>query len=212
MLIYGYRTSHLRTEPVAGPCPACATPDALRTSVFGRYAHVYWVPLLPIGKTGASECGHCQFVIRPKEMEPALRQAFRELKQRSRVPWWHFAGLLLALGIGLAIGLAWPAYLALQQTVAPAALAVARVEVTSWAERHAQPAGAALQRRLRNVLHLHDERRRRQAASLTRGRGRGLRPRMAAASAEAAAAVSGSGSGVRSARWRGSGGSGGTDS
>ncbi|MCK6040294.1 hypothetical protein, partial [Klebsiella quasipneumoniae] len=48
-------------------------------------------------------------------------------------------GLLLALGLGLAVGTAWPVYLAVQHTVAPAALAVARVEVTSWGERHVQP-------------------------------------------------------------------------
>lgn len=104
MIIYGYRASHLLTEPVTGSCPACATPDRLRTSIFGRYAHVYWVPLLPIGKTGASECGHCHFVILPKEMEASLKESFRELKQRSRAPWWHFAGLLLVL-VGLGWGL-----------------------------------------------------------------------------------------------------------
>lgn len=48
-------------------------------------------------------------------------------------------GLLLALLIGLAVGTAWPIYLAVQDTVAPAALAVARTEVTSWGERHVQP-------------------------------------------------------------------------
>ncbi|HEX8328084.1 MAG TPA: glycosyltransferase family 39 protein [Hymenobacter sp.] len=53
---------------------------------------------------------------------------------RPRLP-----GLLLAVGVGLAIGLAWPAYLALQHEVGPAALAVARTEVGAWAERHAQP-------------------------------------------------------------------------
>ena len=104
MLIYGSRASHLRTEPVAGTCPACGAPDSLRMSVFGRYAHVYWLPLLPLGKTGASECGHCRFVVRPKEMEPVLRKSFGELKQRSRAPWWHFLGLMLAL-VGLAWGL-----------------------------------------------------------------------------------------------------------
>lgn len=49
------------------------------------------------------------------------------------------AGLLLALLIGLVVGTAWPIYLAVQHTVAPAALAVARVEVTSWTERHVKP-------------------------------------------------------------------------
>lgn len=53
---------------------------------------------------------------------------------RSRLP-----QLLVVLLLGLAIGLAWPAYLAVQDTVAPAALAVARLEATSWVERHARP-------------------------------------------------------------------------
>ncbi|UYZ63520.1 hypothetical protein [Hymenobacter weizhouensis] len=104
MIIYGYRTSHLLTEPVAGSCPTCATPDALRVSVFGRYAHVYWVPLFPLGKTGASECGHCRQVLPSKEMTPELKQSFQEVKQRTRAPWWHFVGLLLlaaAIGWGL---------------------------------------------------------------------------------------------------------------
>ncbi|MFD2785587.1 hypothetical protein [Hymenobacter rubripertinctus] len=102
MLIYGYQTSHLLTEPVEGSCPACAAADSLRMSVFGRYAHLYWVPLLPIGKTGASECRQCGQVVGAKEMAPQLRQSLRELKQRSRAPWWHFAGLLLAV-----VGLGW---------------------------------------------------------------------------------------------------------
>jgi hypothetical protein len=99
MIIYGYRSSHLLTEPVAGSCPACAAPDSLRMSVFGRYAHIYWVPLLPIGKVGASECGHCRQVLQPKEMAAPLRQTFQELKQRSRAPMWHFVGLGLLLGL-----------------------------------------------------------------------------------------------------------------
>lgn len=48
-------------------------------------------------------------------------------------------GLLLMTVAGLALGLAWPLYLAVQHTVAPAALAVARLEATSWVERHARP-------------------------------------------------------------------------
>ncbi|QNH61354.1 ArnT family glycosyltransferase [Hymenobacter sediminicola] len=48
-------------------------------------------------------------------------------------------GLFLLVLLALLVGLAWPAYLAIQDTVAPAALAVARLEATSWVERHARP-------------------------------------------------------------------------
>ncbi|WBO85081.1 ArnT family glycosyltransferase [Hymenobacter yonginensis] len=48
-------------------------------------------------------------------------------------------GLLLLAALGLLVGLAWPTYLAVQDMVAPAALAVARLEATSWVERHSRP-------------------------------------------------------------------------
>ncbi|WP_426490864.1 hypothetical protein [Hymenobacter sp. 102] len=94
MIIYGYRSSHLLTEPITGECLACSASTGMRMSVFGRYAHVYWVPLFSIGKVGASECGHCQQVLKPQEMDSRLRQTFQELEQRAKVPVWHFIGLL----------------------------------------------------------------------------------------------------------------------
>ena len=64
MIFYGTRASHLLTAPIdQTACAACGTPNALRASIFGRYAHVYWIPLFPIGKVSASECGHCRQVL-----------------------------------------------------------------------------------------------------------------------------------------------------
>ncbi|MBC6697911.1 glycosyltransferase family 39 protein [Hymenobacter puniceus] len=48
-------------------------------------------------------------------------------------------GLLLLAVLGLVVGLSWPAYLTIQDTVAPAALAIARLEATSWVDRHSRP-------------------------------------------------------------------------
>ncbi|QJX45548.1 hypothetical protein HMJ29_00770 [Hymenobacter taeanensis] len=95
MIIYGHRASHLTTEAVSGSCPSCATPDSRRVSVFGRYAHVYWIPLFPLGKTGIAECGHCRLVVQDKEMDADLKQTTHEVKQRVKAPIWHFSGLLL---------------------------------------------------------------------------------------------------------------------
>ncbi|UOR06893.1 glycosyltransferase family 39 protein [Hymenobacter aerilatus] len=49
----------------------------------------------------------------------------------------HWQGTLLAAVLGLAIGLSWPLYVF--SHVPTAVLAVARVETTSWGERHVQP-------------------------------------------------------------------------
>lgn len=104
MVIYGYNSAHLGTAAVPAACPGCGAPEALRMSVFGRYAHVYWLPLFPLGKTGGAQCSHCQLVLRPRELPPPLKSHFRALKLRSRTPTRHFAGLLLTGTVVLAIG------------------------------------------------------------------------------------------------------------
>lgn len=59
--------------------------------------------------------------------------------EQSSWRWFGLSGLLLMAVVGLAVGLAWPIYLSVQNDVAPAALAVARLEATSWVERHSRP-------------------------------------------------------------------------
>ncbi|SDY85979.1 4-amino-4-deoxy-L-arabinose transferase [Hymenobacter psychrophilus] len=58
---------------------------------------------------------------------PTHRQALRA----------RTAGTVLAAGLAVVIGGSWPLYIWLK--VAPAARAVARVEIASWGERHVQP-------------------------------------------------------------------------
>ncbi|GAB2967521.1 hypothetical protein GCM10027048_42810 [Hymenobacter coalescens] len=100
MIIYGHNSTHLRSGPVpAACCPACGTPESLRMSVFGRYAHVYWIPLFGIGKTGGVQCGRCRCALRHDELPEPLQPHFSALKARTHAPLWHFAGLLL---LGLA--------------------------------------------------------------------------------------------------------------
>ncbi|SMB95284.1 glycosyl transferase family 39 [Hymenobacter roseosalivarius DSM 11622] len=49
----------------------------------------------------------------------------------------HWRGGLVAAGVALLIGVAWPLYVLYH--VAPAALAVAQTEIAAWADRHVQP-------------------------------------------------------------------------
>ncbi|WP_045687346.1 hypothetical protein [Hymenobacter sp. AT01-02] len=102
MFIYGHLSSPLHTAPLPGSCSACAAVDSQQLHIVGHYAHVYWLPLFSIGKSGAAECQQCQRVIPAKHMEPVLKQAFITLRKNVRVPAWHFAGLLLVV-----LGLAW---------------------------------------------------------------------------------------------------------
>ena len=102
MILYGTNGAHLRTAPLPGvKCPACATPGALQMSVFGRYAHVYYIPLFPYSKPAVVQCGHCQAAWDDKKIPPQMQAPVRDLKKQTRLPLWQWSGVaLLALAVG----------------------------------------------------------------------------------------------------------------
>jgi hypothetical protein len=92
MIIYGTNGTHLRTDALPSPaCPACGTGNALRTSIFSRYAHVYWIPLFPYQKIAVVQCGTCGWdtTTPPTELAPAVH----ELKKQVSSPFWTWSGL-----------------------------------------------------------------------------------------------------------------------
>lgn len=103
MVFYGIRAPHLLTEalPTFLVCPHCGTSGALRTSVFGRYAHIYWIPFAPIGKVIAVECQHCGTVWEGKKIPNELKAAATDVQKRAVRPRSHWAGTALALLLGV---------------------------------------------------------------------------------------------------------------
>ena len=99
MIIYGTNGTHLRTDALPSPaCPACGTGNALRTSVFSRYAHIYWIPLFPYTKLAVVQCGACQTTWDSKALPTEVGPAVLALKRRANTPAWTWAGLgLVAL-------------------------------------------------------------------------------------------------------------------
>ncbi|MCR5886432.1 zinc ribbon domain-containing protein [Hymenobacter sp. J193] len=103
MIIFGTKNSLVRTMPQPGlVCPSCANSEQMHLSVFSRYLHIYWIPLLPFAKTAVAQCLHCKGTWAQKEL-PAeasgMRQALETLKKQTRAPWWHWVGLLLLLAV-----------------------------------------------------------------------------------------------------------------
>jgi hypothetical protein len=100
MIVYGTRATLQKTEYIFDPCPNCRTANSVRLSVFQRYAHVFWIPFFPIGKTGVSMCNNCRQVIKLDQMPPSLRLSYDNLKAHTKIPIWSFAGvLLISLGV-----------------------------------------------------------------------------------------------------------------
>ncbi len=106
MIIYGSKAVHLKTvQSKASTCPSCGTQGSLAISVFRKHAHVFWIPLFPIGKKGISQCQHCKNVLETKEMPEPIKREYENLKNETKGPIWQFAGLGL-----IAILIAWGNY------------------------------------------------------------------------------------------------------
>ncbi|WP_367915205.1 hypothetical protein [Leadbetterella sp. DM7] len=95
MIIYGVKATPIATENISDSCSNCETPDSIQMILFNRYAHVFWIPFFPIGKTGTTQCLHCKQVLQKKEFTGNLRGKYEALKSGSKTPFWTFSGLAL---------------------------------------------------------------------------------------------------------------------
>ena len=106
MIIFGRGSTHLKSEHLKQiSCPHCQSQDTVDISVYGNYAHVFWIPTFPIGKQGVSQCQHCKQTLKEKEMPDQFKQAFKAFKSTLKTPFWHFSGLLL-----IAVLIGWISY------------------------------------------------------------------------------------------------------
>jgi hypothetical protein len=92
MIVYGIKAKLLKTEMIAGNCPNCNTANSIQMNVFQRWAHIFWIPFFPIGKTGVSQCLHCKQVLKLKEMPADLKLSYENVKAQTSIPVWTFAG------------------------------------------------------------------------------------------------------------------------
>ena len=105
MIIYGTRGKVLITEQVIEACPHCKTHNSLYISIVQRWAHVFWIPFFPIGKTGVSQCSNCKQVLKVKEMPAAIRMSYDNIKAQANTPVWAFSGIGVIAVVALAITL-----------------------------------------------------------------------------------------------------------
>jgi hypothetical protein len=103
MIIYGTRAKALATEQVVDACPNCNSRNTVHISVLQQWAHIFWIPLFPFGKTGVSQCTHCKQVLKLKEMPAGLRLSYDNIKAQTKTPVWTFAGLMLIAVVAVAI-------------------------------------------------------------------------------------------------------------
>jgi zinc-ribbon family len=100
MIVFGTKAVHLQTvELEDATCPSCGEQDTILLSVFRKHFHIFWIPILPIGKKGLAECAHCKRVMGYTEMSSEILQECNALKDKKRGPIWQYVGLVLIVGI-----------------------------------------------------------------------------------------------------------------
>lgn len=96
MAVYGARTVTLGT-PVPTPHVACDC--CRRYTLFSwvtlRYAHVFGIPLRPIGKSIQLRCASCLRESEPRH-SPALVPVVKRILASTRTPSWTYAGTIAA--------------------------------------------------------------------------------------------------------------------
>jgi len=104
MIFYGTKSKETATEQLTEKCQNCGTQNSISMHVFQKYAHVFWIPFFPLGKTGVSECDHCKQVLKLKEMPSGLKTSYENLKGLNKTPIWMYSGLALtAVLISIAV-------------------------------------------------------------------------------------------------------------
>lgn len=97
MYIIGHKSISLAKEMVPEKCPNCGSMHSIEMNVFQKYVHLFYIPYLPAGKTGISQCSQCNQVLTDKEMPAYLQTAYGQLKAKTKIPIWMFSGLALMM-------------------------------------------------------------------------------------------------------------------
>lgn len=83
-------------------CQQCGKQEIQDVTVFGRYLHVFWIPVFPLGRKVVSECCGCYTTIKKREFTPQLKRGLEQHKSEARRPIWHWSGSII---LGLLIAL-----------------------------------------------------------------------------------------------------------
>lgn len=87
MIIFGTHSGKLKSpQTKANDCNYCQTNESVWFYFFQRYIHIFWIPVIPIGKTGSSVCGHCKQVLSVNEMSENQKQEFLKIKKDLKTP------------------------------------------------------------------------------------------------------------------------------
>jgi zinc-ribbon family len=103
MIFYGTRSSNIKNGEIRNvTCPHCQANVSMNYNVFGKYAHIYWIPFFPMGKTNIVECRSCKASYDVATVDQSIKDKFKKEQEQNptKTPLTHFS-LLFLFGIGI---------------------------------------------------------------------------------------------------------------
>jgi len=101
LFFFGTGTSVISSHPLTGiPCVNCGA-TSVGVAIYSRYLHLFWIPVIPLGKRSVSQCANCKQALSENEMPPIYRQQVDGFKQQARLPVSNYLVLAL-LGVVVA--------------------------------------------------------------------------------------------------------------
>lgn len=96
MIFYGRKASRLKDGKLNNvTCSNCQEMTTMTYSIFGKYAHIYWIPTFPMGKEHIVECDSCKQTFKVKELNQQVQDKYKLETQDVKTPIWNFAGLAI---------------------------------------------------------------------------------------------------------------------
>jgi Zn ribbon nucleic-acid-binding protein len=98
MIFYGTKAKNLKKSKISAvTCPDCQANTDMNFSVYGKYAHIYWIPFFPISKIEIAECNSCLKTFDKKQFSDQIRKKIKINNETNpvRTPLWFFSGLAI---------------------------------------------------------------------------------------------------------------------
>ncbi len=97
IIFFGTRSTHLNNKHFEHTvCPECGQKGHIHCSIFGNYAHVFWIPFFPYKKKAIAQCMYCKRQYSLYEIPDEIKNEVYHLKASAHTPIWHWLGLILA--------------------------------------------------------------------------------------------------------------------
>ena len=96
MIFFGAKSSKIKEGQISNvTCPNCKNITTITYTIFGKYAHTYWIPMFPMKKKTVIECNSCYRTYNMKEAPEPVQHKFQRETEGVKTPIWHFSGLAL---------------------------------------------------------------------------------------------------------------------